>query len=297
MATDPITVQVIANGIKALIYEMDAAIERTSMSVIIREQHDFGMSLIDDRGWVIAGTTFTGGSLAEYAAANPVYPGDVILFNDPYISHGEISHLGDTMIAVPIFWDEQIIAWGIAWGHHMDMGADAPASMPTQATEIYHEGLQIPPVKLYVQGELQRDLLSIIARNSRTPDMMVGDLLSLSSAGKIAEKRVHEMCEKFGGAAVLETFAILFQRAHDTMAKLITLLPDNQPIVFEDYMDNDGLNDAPLTIKATITRHGRPGADRLHRHLAAMRGADQLSGQREPGEDGAVQHAPPGGRG
>ena len=71
MASDPITVQVIANGIKALIYEMDAAIERTSMSVIIREQHDFGMSLIDDRGWVIAGTTFTGRSLAEYAAATP----------------------------------------------------------------------------------------------------------------------------------------------------------------------------------------------------------------------------------
>ena len=137
----------------------------------------------------------------------------------------------------------------------MDMGADAPASMPTQATEIYHEGLQIPPVKLYVKGELQRDLLSVIARNSRTPDMMTGDLLSLSSAGKIAEKRVHELCEKFSGEAVLETFAILFQRAHDTMAKLIKLLPE-EPIVFEDYMDNDGLNDVPLTIKATITRQG-----------------------------------------
>lgn len=255
MATDPITVQVIANGIKALIYEMDAAIERTSMSVIIREQHDFGMSLIDERGWVISGTTFTGGSLAEYAAATPIYPGDVVLFNDPYTSHGEISHLGDTMLAVPIFWDDRIIAWGIAWGHHMDMGASAPASMPTQASEIYHEGLQIPPVKLYVKGELQRDLLAIIARNSRTPDMMTGDLLALSSAGKIAEKRVHELCEKFGGDAVLETFGILFQRAHDTMARLIRLLPE-EPIVFEDYVDNDGLNDVSLTIKATITRKG-----------------------------------------
>jgi N-methylhydantoinase B len=170
MPTDPITVQVIANALKALIYEMDAAIERTSMSVIIREQHDFGMSLVDERGWVIAGTSFTGSTLAEYAKENPVSPGDVILYNDPYLSHGEISHLGDTMIAVPIFWDERIIAWGIAWGHHMDMGADAPASMPTQATEIYHEGLQIPPVRLYKQGELDRDLLAVIARNSRTPN-------------------------------------------------------------------------------------------------------------------------------
>ena len=114
--TDPITIDVIANALKALIYEMDAAIERTSMSIIIREQHDFGMSLVDDRGWVVAGTAFAGQTLAEFAAANEVFPGDVVVFNDPYLSHGEISHLGDTMIAVPIFWGERIIAWGIAWG-------------------------------------------------------------------------------------------------------------------------------------------------------------------------------------
>src|SRR3954453_22146147 len=149
MNTDPITIDVIANALKALIYEMDAAIERTSMSIIIREQHDFGMSLVDHRGWVVAGTTFAGQTLYEYTQTTKVEPGDVVMFNDPYISHGEISHLGDTMIAVPIFWEEQLLAWGIAWGHHMDIGADAPAAMPTQATEIYHEGIQIPPVRLY----------------------------------------------------------------------------------------------------------------------------------------------------
>lgn len=253
MATDPITTQVIANGLKALIYEMDAAIERTSMSIIIREQHDFGMSLVDHRGWVVTGTAFAGQTLAAYARDNPVAPGDVILFNDPYASNGEISHLGDTMIAVPVFWDGRIIAWGIAWGHHMDMGADAPASMPTQATEIYHEGLQIPPVKLYDGGELDRDLLAIIARNSRTPDMMVGDLLALSAAGKIAEKRVHELCEKFGGEAVLETFGVLFDRAHETMRRLIELLPD-EPVSFEDVLDNDGISPEPLRIKLTVSR-------------------------------------------
>ncbi|CAN5614944.1 hypothetical protein BH09CHL1_BH09CHL1_21410 [soil metagenome] len=76
--TDPITIQVIANALKAIIYEMDAAIERTAMSIIIREQHDFGMSIVDRRGLVIAGTSFAGTTLAEYAEANPVYPGDVI---------------------------------------------------------------------------------------------------------------------------------------------------------------------------------------------------------------------------
>src|SRR5436305_1300453 len=94
---------------------MDTAIERTAMSIIMREQHDFGMSLVDHRGWVVAGTPFAGQTLAEYAAAHLVGPGDVMMFNDPYLSHGEISHLGDTMLAVPIFWDGRLIAWG----HHV----------------------------------------------------------------------------------------------------------------------------------------------------------------------------------
>jgi N-methylhydantoinase B len=256
MPTDPITTEVIANALKSLVYEMDAAIERTSMSIIIREQHDFGMSLVDHRGWVVAGTSFAGQTLAEYAANQPVGPGDVVMFNDPYISQGEISHLGDTMIAVPIFWDDRLIAWGIAWGHHMDIGADAPAAMPTQATEIYHEGLQIPPVKLYEAGKLNEGVLAIVARNSRTPDMMVGDTLALSAAGKIAEKRVHELCGKFGGAAVLETFQVLFDRAHDTMIKLIRQLPDRKPISFEDVLDSDGINDEPLVIRLTLERQG-----------------------------------------
>jgi N-methylhydantoinase B len=255
LTTDPITIDVIANALKALIYEMDAAIERTSMSIIIREQHDFGMSLVDHRGWVIAGTAFAGQTLADFAAAQPVYPGDVVVFNDPYLSHGEISHLGDTMIAVPIFWAERILAWGIAWGHHMDLGAAAPASMPTTATEIFHEGIQIPPVKLFERGQLNQAVLDVIARNSRTPDMMVGDLLALSAAGKIAEKRLLELCEKFGGEAVLETFAVLFDRARETMRRLIALLPE-EPVTFEDVLDNDGISDEPLTIRATLVRVG-----------------------------------------
>lgn len=255
MATDVITKEVIANGLKALVYEMDAAIERTAMSVIIREQHDFGMSLVDHRGWVITGTPFSGQSLATYAADHPVDPGDVILFNDPYISSGDISHLGDTMLAVPIFWESELIAWGIAWGHHMDLGASAPASMPPTATEIFHEGIQIPPVKLYRAGELQQDLLNLVARNSRTPDMMVGDLLALSAAGKIAEKRVLELCEKFSGDAVLETFALLFDRARETMSKLIHLLPEH-PVSFEDVLDNDGIVNERLTIRMAIQRVG-----------------------------------------
>jgi N-methylhydantoinase B len=259
MPFDPVTIDVIANALKSLIHEMDAAIERTSMSVIIREQHDFGMSLVDRHGRMVTGTIFTGHTLAEYAATHVVEPGDVIMLNDPYLSHGEISHLADTMLAVPVFWpadfNADLIAWGIAWGHHMDIGADAPAGMPTQATEIFQEGLQIPPVKLYERGVLKSDLLDLVARNSRAPEMIVGDTLALSSAGKIAEKRLQELCTRFGGEAVLATFEVLFDRARETMRQLIRLLPE-EPLCFEDVLDNDGINDEPLTLRMTLRRHG-----------------------------------------
>ena len=120
----------------------------------------------------------------------------------------------------------------------MDIGADATAAMPTQATEIYHEGLQIPPVKLYERGTLNRGVLEIVARNSRTPEMMVGDTLALMAAGKIAEKRVEELCAKFGVDAVLQTFEVLFERARETMVRLIRELPE-EPVTFEDVLDGD----------------------------------------------------------
>ena len=282
---DPITVEVIANALRSLVHEMDAAIERTSMSIIIREQHDFGMSLVDVRGYEVAGTVFAGQTLAEYAAAHVVDRGDVLMFNDPYISGGEISHLGDTMVGVPIFGEQGIIAWGIAWGHHMDIGADAPAAMPPQAIEVYQEGIQIPPVKLYAKGVLNEGVLEIVARNSRTPDMMVGDTLALVAAGKIAEKRLGELCAKFGEDVVLETFRIMFARTRETMIQLIRLLPEGR-FEFEDWLDGDGVVDRPLRIHASLERQGdRVVLDFTGTDPQMQRRAARLPAQPEPRQD------------
>ncbi len=159
------------------------------------------------------------------------------------------------MVGVPIFGEQGIIAWGIAWGHHMDIGADAPAAMPPQAIEVYQEGIQIPPVKLYAKGVLNEGVLEIVARNSRTPDMMVGDTLALVAAGKIAEKRLGELCAKFGEDVVLETFRSMFARTRETMVQLIRLLPEGR-FEFEDWLDGDGVVDRPLRIHASLERQG-----------------------------------------
>ncbi|MEZ4571301.1 MAG: hydantoinase B/oxoprolinase family protein [Thermomicrobiales bacterium] len=165
MQTDSITIDVIANALKSLIYEMDAAIERTAMSIIIREQHDFGMSLVDHRGWVVAGTTFAGQTLAEYAATNTVERVTLSCSTTPISLMARSRTSAIRCWRLPIFWDRQIIALGIAWGHHMDIGADA-RRLPIRRPEIFHEGIQIPPVKLYERGKLNQGVLDIVARNS-----------------------------------------------------------------------------------------------------------------------------------
>ncbi len=137
----------------------------------------------------------------------------------------------------------------------MDLGADAPASMPPQAIEVYQEGIQIPPVKLYAKGLLNEDLMEVVTRNSRTPDMMVGDTLALVAAGKIAEKRLGELCAKFGEDVVLKTFSIMFERTRDTMVQLIRLLPEGR-FEFEDWLDGDGVVDRPLRIHVSLERVG-----------------------------------------
>ncbi|MEZ4522453.1 MAG: hydantoinase B/oxoprolinase family protein [Thermomicrobiales bacterium] len=115
MQTDSITIDVIANALKSLIYEMDAAIERTAMSIIIREQHDFGMSLVDHRGWVVAGTT-AGQTLAEYAATNTVERVTLSCSTTPISLMARSRTSAIRCWQLPIFWDRQIIALGDCLG-------------------------------------------------------------------------------------------------------------------------------------------------------------------------------------
>ena len=156
MAKDPITIEVIASAMRSLIAEMDAAIERTAMSCIIREQHDVAVGLLDADGRVLGGIAIGGQTLTKFAKSRTVRPGDAVLYNDPYLSEGEISHLGDLLVGVPIFFEEKLVAWAVAWGHQMDVGASAPSSMPSRADEVFVEGLQVPPVKLFRPGTAQR---------------------------------------------------------------------------------------------------------------------------------------------
>lgn len=241
-AVDPITLELVDNALYSTEKEMEATIVRTAVSIIIREVYDFGIATLDAQGRLLHGLSMGGSLILEAFPLDEIYEGDVFVFNDPYLSKGEMTHLGDTQLCRPVFCDGKLIAFAAVWGHHMDVGGISTSGLPATSTEIYLEGLQIPPVKLYERGQLNKAVLQIMARNSRTPQMMIGDTLALVAACTALERRLHELIEKFGLETILACFDAFAERARNAMQRLIDKLPD-QRFAFDDYLDDDGVSE------------------------------------------------------
>src|SRR6202048_4523555 len=154
IAVDPIVLQVVEGTLASVEAEVEAAIERTSRSPMIREARDFRAGLHDRRCRKLTGRSYS-------ALVQPVVrdfplesmaPGDVFFHNDVYGSEGGIGHLPDLCVTVPVFDDGAVVAFVQAFGHHDDIGGAVPGSMPSHARSVFEEGLMVPPIKLYDQG-------------------------------------------------------------------------------------------------------------------------------------------------
>ena len=132
-----------------------------------------------------------------------------------YRSHGGITHLPDICVNVPVFWDDEIVAWVQCYGHVEDIGGIATGSMPLTSTEIYHEGLMIPPVKLYEAGKVNDALYTVILRNSRFPESLRGDIDAEISACRLGAERLQGLCRRYGKDTVAACFARMLQRCAD----------------------------------------------------------------------------------
>ncbi|MGH2615524.1 MAG: hydantoinase B/oxoprolinase family protein, partial [Thermomicrobiales bacterium] len=253
-AVDPITIELVDNALYSTEKEMEATIVRTAVSVVIREVYDFGIATLDTRGRLVHGLSMGGSVILDTFPLDRIDEGDVFIFSDPYLSQGEMTHLGDTQLCRPVFWEGQLVAFAAVWGHHMDVGGISTAGLPATSTEIYLEGIQIPPVKLYSRGELNEAILQIMARNSRAPEMMIGDTLALAAACTVLEYRLHELLGKFGLETVLACFDIFARRAHDAMQRLIDALPEER-FAFDDYLDDDGVEEGHPHLCMAIEKH------------------------------------------
>jgi 5-oxoprolinase (ATP-hydrolysing) len=254
-AQSPIVIDIIENALKNIRAEQDAVIFRAALSTVIREEHDSFPLLTDDQGRMLAGQF--GWPLAEFFEKYPkedLRPGDVLMLNDPYLCGGAIQHTPDLLVLRPIFFEGRLVGFASQLGNLMDIGGAVPGSMPARSRSIFEEGIRFPPVKLYEQGRLVQPIVDILARNSRTPELVVADALALAAATRAAELRVMELCRRFGVDTYLSTCQELLDRTYNAAKVMVEKFVPEKPLVFEDYIDDDGRGNGPFKIKLSMWR-------------------------------------------
>lgn len=253
---DSITVDIIENALKNIKEEMDVTLFRSAMSPVIREQHDCFPMITDPDGKMVVGNF--GSHVPEVVAQFPegVHEGDVIFLSDPYSCGGSISHINDWMVIVPIYHHNSLVGYASMFGHVMDVGGPVPSSMPVTATTIYAEGVRFPPVKLFERGKLNQAIIAVVKANTRTPIENYSDLMAIVASCRTAEKRVKELCDRFGVQTYLEALNGLLERTNKMMKELIKNFLPTSAASFEDYIDDDGLGNGPFKMKLTIWKEG-----------------------------------------
>ncbi len=253
---DTISLDIIENALRNARTEMDATLFRTAMSPGIREQGDAFPLIADRDGKMIVGQfgSFIGGFLEGYDGE--IEDGDVIWLSDPYACDGAVSHNNDWLIIRPIFRAGRLVAWSSMFGHQTDIGGKVPGSMPTDATSIFEEGIRIPPIKLYKKDVLQEDILKLVLHQVRMPEWCRADLHAIVASCRVAEKRIHEICERFGDDVFASATDELLARNKRAMHQLFTTAVGEKPVSFEDYVCDDGRGYGPFKMKCTMWREG-----------------------------------------
>ncbi|WP_179223954.1 hydantoinase B/oxoprolinase family protein [Paenibacillus tyrfis] len=254
---DPITLDVVEGGLEAAIEEGEAAVERAGRSTIIREQHDFRASIctVDCNNVTSVSWGASADPIRAHFPLEEIREGDVFLYNDPYDSHGTITHLPDYCVCLPIFHSQRLIAFAMIFGHTEDVGGRSVGSWPTTSRSIFEEGIQVPPVKLCSQGKINEDIYKIVLRNTRFPDTMRGDLDAFIGACRIIERLIKQMCDRLGADIVEAAMYKLMDRCADAVRNVILPMFPNGEFTGEDFLDNDGINLAdPVKLMVTLRK-------------------------------------------
>ena len=256
---DPIVLQIVEGTLASVEAEVEAAIERTSRSPMIREARDFRAGIHDRQCRKLTGRSYSAlvQPIVRDFPLETMRPGDVFFHNDVYGSEGGIGHLPDLCVTVPVFADEVVVAFVQAFGHHDDIGGAVPGSMPSHATSAYQEGLIVPPVRIYRAGVPNDDLIKVMVRNSRLPDSLRGDLDSEVAACRMGAERLGDLFRRYGRAQVEACFDAILERTTETFRReLLAKIPDGT-YVWEDYAEHDGVDPPRLhTQRMTLTKRG-----------------------------------------
>jgi N-methylhydantoinase B len=258
MKVDPITFAVIKSGLDSIADDMAYTVVRIARSEIVKDVMDFSAAICAADGQMVAQAK----TIAQHLGSIPeaiestlkkfegdIHEGDVIIMNDPY--HGGM-HLPDIFMFVPIFYEGKRRAFAVVICHHTDVGGRVPGSNASDSTEIYQEGLRIPPLKLYDKGKLNTTLETLIKINVRVPDRVWGDLSAQFAAAQVGRRGLEKLMARYGADEVDAYMQELLDYAERMTKQEIKQWPKGT-YEFTDYIDNDGFSDTPIPIKVAIT--------------------------------------------
>jgi N-methylhydantoinase B len=253
---DTVTIDIIESALRNARFEMDTVLFRTAMSPGIREQHDEFPMIANVEGKMVVGQfgSFIWGFMQGYEGT--IEAGDVFFTNDPYSVNGAVSHLNDWLMLMPIYKDGRLLSWAAMFGHMTDIGGKVPGSLPTDARQIYEEGILVPPIKMFKGGQLQEDVLKIILHNCRLPHWNLSDFNAITAALRTASMRCIEIATRFGDDVYFSALAAMLERNKRAMRELIRRTVPETRQHFEDYVCDDGLNMGPYKIACTMWREG-----------------------------------------
>ncbi|MBB6216089.1 N-methylhydantoinase B [Anaerosolibacter carboniphilus] len=259
MHVDQIILQsVIAHRLDTIAQEMGIALERSSRSPIFAEACDFSCGVCNQKGELVsqlngipilaaAGSFSVQAVLAKYG--DNIKEGDIFIVNDPYWGG---NHLPDIGIITPVFYQGELVFFTVSRAHHGDIGGAVAGSYNTGATEIFQEGIRIPPTKVASQNIIIDEVLNLITYNTRNPEMLRSDLFAQIGANKIGHDRLRALLGKYGLEKVKESVGQLLQKAEDLTRIEISKFPPGT-YVGEEWLDDDGFQQEPVKIKVAVT--------------------------------------------
>jgi N-methylhydantoinase B len=263
--TDPARFEVVKNALYSAAEEMKIVLAKTAYSPLLKVAGDYSCGIFDTRGDMVA----QGPDLPIHLGSMPdavraivrafpdVAPGDVFIHNDPYEGG---SHLPDVNVVAPAFHDGRLLGYGCVRAHWPDIGSATPGSYGA-VTEVYGEGLRLPPIRLYRDGKPDPAIEAIIFANVRTPTERLGDLRAQVAANVRAAQRLSELAAKYGTDTLLEIMQEVLDYSETMMRAALGALPDGEA-EFTDIFDGDGVigvgetEDQTFTVKVKITKKG-----------------------------------------
>ncbi len=262
MQVDPITLEVIANRLDEIQRIMKHRLFHTGYSTILRESFDGGAGMTDRDGRVIgaSGMTthtvpygrFVRGILAAYGT-DGIDDGDIFISNDPY--RGGVTHTPDVAVGAPVFVDGELVAFCLSFGHKPDIGGLAPGTGSPASRSIFHEGLLVPPVKIHARGKPIDSVVRILANNSRTPDLLLGDIQGQIGCTLIGSDLLRALCGQYGVGVVLASVEKLFASSEKRLRHALSAMADGE-FEAERFLDGDGVRDAPVRVHVKVTKRG-----------------------------------------